>query len=204
MRYRPLLLALLCVLAPGAASAKLYKWVDANGKVHYSDKVPPEAVTQEREVKSETGLTVDKVAAPPTREQLEAERRARAEAEARARAEAEQAEKDRILLLTWASADEIERARDERVAAIDSRIRFAQERIGKLDEQIESERKRAAQMERSGKGSPDDAYRRIEELQRQIREQEAFIRSSQEERAETEARFNSDLERFRKIQAGRK
>lgn len=36
----------LCLAAP--VSAQLYKWVDANGKVQYSDKPPPSNVKTER------------------------------------------------------------------------------------------------------------------------------------------------------------
>ena len=35
------------VLAP-AAAATTYKWVDDQGIVHYSDKIPPEAVNKVR------------------------------------------------------------------------------------------------------------------------------------------------------------
>ena len=36
------LLLMCCVLAVMPASAQIYKWVDANGKVHYSDQKPPD------------------------------------------------------------------------------------------------------------------------------------------------------------------
>ncbi len=36
----------LCAALP--ASAQMYKWVDANGKVHYSDKPPPSNVKTEK------------------------------------------------------------------------------------------------------------------------------------------------------------
>jgi glutaredoxin len=42
-------LAALLVAATPASAAKLYKWVDSNGKVHYTDQPPPaDAKTQER------------------------------------------------------------------------------------------------------------------------------------------------------------
>jgi hypothetical protein len=41
MRRAPLLLAALLLAAP--ASAQVYKWVDKDGKVHYSDKAPKNA-----------------------------------------------------------------------------------------------------------------------------------------------------------------
>lgn len=41
---RPLLLAAILVFASSSAHAQVYKWVDAQGKVHFSDQPPPGAV----------------------------------------------------------------------------------------------------------------------------------------------------------------
>jgi len=38
-----ILLALILIAAPFSLHAELFKWVDASGKVHYSDTPPPEA-----------------------------------------------------------------------------------------------------------------------------------------------------------------
>ena len=46
-RLSPVWTALLCALlfaSPGAGSAEMYRWVDAEGKVHYSDQPPPPSV----------------------------------------------------------------------------------------------------------------------------------------------------------------
>jgi len=40
---RPICLAMLMLLAAGAAGAQTYKWVDENGKVRYGDTPPPGA-----------------------------------------------------------------------------------------------------------------------------------------------------------------
>src|SRR5215216_1310827 len=38
---RGALFLVVCLLAAAPASAQMYKWVDKDGKVHYSDKPPP-------------------------------------------------------------------------------------------------------------------------------------------------------------------
>ena len=38
----------LCLALPLSASAQLYKWVDANGKVQYSDKPPPSNIKTDK------------------------------------------------------------------------------------------------------------------------------------------------------------
>jgi hypothetical protein len=49
----PALISLVTLFAlPLAASAQIYSWKDASGKVHYSDKPPIEKKVQTRELKS--------------------------------------------------------------------------------------------------------------------------------------------------------
>ena len=59
MTYRlPLLAILLAVMAGGAcASGKVYRWVDKDGKVHYSDKAPANARLQVREIPVASGMS---------------------------------------------------------------------------------------------------------------------------------------------------
>src|SRR3954464_9578654 len=52
-------MALLAVLVAGNAFGEVYRWVDANGTVHYSDKVPPAGVSAPR-------LTIDAKTGPPS------------------------------------------------------------------------------------------------------------------------------------------
>jgi len=48
-----------------SASAQLYKWVDADGKVHYSDKAPPANAKQEKKL----NIRNEPAPAPATAEQ---------------------------------------------------------------------------------------------------------------------------------------
>jgi Domain of unknown function (DUF4124) len=58
--FRMVLLALLFLAAP--AQAQLYKWVDANGRVQYSDRKPTDAKQQPQEVRN----TVSSVGSQPS------------------------------------------------------------------------------------------------------------------------------------------
>jgi glutaredoxin len=52
-------LSVVFLCLPVAASAELYKWVDANGKVHYSDSAPADIKSQKLDLK------VNSIAGPP-------------------------------------------------------------------------------------------------------------------------------------------
>jgi outer membrane murein-binding lipoprotein Lpp len=85
-----LAVALAATLVAGAVSAqskggpKLYRWVDKDGKVHYDDALPPEAVNQARtEFSAKTGSVagqVERALTPEVRAALDAAARAAAEA----------------------------------------------------------------------------------------------------------------------------
>ena len=44
MRIYTVCLLSLALLATGADAQNLYRWVDKNGKVHYSDQPPPKEI----------------------------------------------------------------------------------------------------------------------------------------------------------------
>lgn len=62
-RFRPLLIALFAALMSAAVMASpLYRWVDAQGKVHYGDQPPPQQDAEQVELKY---LGKGKPTAPP-------------------------------------------------------------------------------------------------------------------------------------------
>jgi hypothetical protein len=200
-----LVLAALITAAPAAHSGKLYKWTDAQGRVHYSDVFPPDAAARGREVKSERGITLDHVEAAKSRERLEAERAATKREEARRRAEEEaarqQAAADRALLLTFSSTAELERARDDRVAAVDGQISVTRERMERLQSQLRKALEHAADAERTGHGATQNMHDRIRDMERQIADHQAFIEERERERAAIIAKFNADLARYQELKS---
>jgi glutaredoxin len=56
-----ILVALLAALAASAASAQLYRWVDQNGKVHYTDTPPQPAAARAVETKKPSSSVVEGV-----------------------------------------------------------------------------------------------------------------------------------------------
>ena len=193
--------ALVLALASAAApvQAKLYKWVDENGNVHYSDTVPPEHARQGREVKSRSGQTVEEVPPPPTEEELERQRREQARREAEREREAERRERDRVLLMSYSSVEQIERTRDQRLDTLESRINITESRLEKLRGDLERERERAAAAERSGRGDPAQIHQRVEEIVDRIERNEAVIEDTRREMDQIREQFAAEIERYREL-----
>ena len=68
-------IALLSAHAVGAQETKVYRWVDAEGTIHYGDSIPAEYAEYPKQVLNDRGVTVDNLAGKKTEEEREAERR---------------------------------------------------------------------------------------------------------------------------------
>lgn len=197
-----LLLALSLALLPlQAESARLYKWVDEDGNVHYGDKVPPQYSKQERKVLNDQGVQVDTLEAAKTPEQIAEERRLeeiRREAE---RQKARQRAHDRMLLSTFTTEDDMIMTRDGKIAAVESVIGITRGRIEKLEQAIEEDTRRAANLERAGRAVPDDLDERIAGNRERIERYERFIETKQQEQEAIRRQFEADIRRFRELKS---
>lgn len=96
--------------------AKLYRWVGPDGKVHYGDDIPPEALNQAREeISKNTGnvlKTVDRALTPE--ERAAADVKAEADRQA-ALALSKAKENDQILLNSYPTEADLTRAYGDRI-----------------------------------------------------------------------------------------
>ncbi|MFQ6006906.1 MAG: DUF4124 domain-containing protein [Woeseia sp.] len=124
---RSLIIAVVSILlVPLASTAgerqKLYRWVDADGIVHYGDSVPAEFADSEKRVLNEHGVTVGVMHGRKTAEEIAEENRL---AELKRQAEL-QRRADEALLATYLSVDEIIMHRDRRVELFKAQSRVTE------------------------------------------------------------------------------
>ncbi|TCP15240.1 uncharacterized protein DUF4124 [Crenobacter luteus] len=110
---RPSLLAVLLACAPALASATLFKWVDEQGRVHYSDRPPLQAPQQGVSELDRQGRVKREAESAAQQRAREADEAARRAAEAQVR---EAARRDRALLESYRGPADVERERDRRLA----------------------------------------------------------------------------------------
>jgi len=196
MRFWTLLLVFLVALP---AEAGLYKWVDEQGNVHYTDRVPPEVAERERAELDKRGLTIKRVEAAKTPEEIAQEKeleRLRAEQK---RIEAEQRAADEVLLRTFRSEDDIVMARDGKVAAIDTLIDVTRGSIAKQQERLAEMQRLAADMERQGRAVPRKHVEDMEALRQVINDGYAAIVQNEQARQSSIDKHDQDLKRFRTL-----
>ena len=119
----PLILVICAIAAP--VQARLYKWIDENGQVHYGDSVPAEYLSKEHKELNEQGLSVKEVEAAETDEQRAERLRQEQVKKRKEQRAAEQRQRDRVLLDTYTTERDLVAARDARIEAVGSQIQLS-------------------------------------------------------------------------------
>ena len=132
-------LAVACVfLCASHSHAQLYKWTDENGKVHYTDTIPPSANDRARkELRTDGTIKSETTRALTAEEKRQAALRAEEDAKKRAVQE-ERDRKDRALLNTYPNLQDFDRMRDRTLATMDTDIRSLTDKEAILNKVIET------------------------------------------------------------------
>lgn len=192
-----LLICLPLLMVPHLAQAKLYKWVDENGEIHYTDKVPPQAASRGHTELNQRGLTVEQVEAAKTAEELAREeelKRLRSEQESLLR---EQKAKDATLLRTYRTEDEISMTRNGKLASIDAKVNVMLNETKSLKEKLSKLQTEAAAMELSGKKPDESLTEQIDKTRRRIEAAYTEMVRREQEKEVVNADFDRDLARYR-------
>ncbi len=187
-------------LAAGPLPAgKLYRWVDDEGNIHFTDQMPAEQVDKGRTELNDRGLAIDQVSPAKTPEErareAELERLRREQQRLREKQEAE----DRVLLRTFHSVDDIALARDGKLAAVDVLIRVSERNNKLLKAKLAEEEKRAANLERAGKPIPEKWQNEIASSRSSLNDGYANILRHQENKAIIRQTYGEDIRRFRTL-----
>jgi hypothetical protein len=201
-RIAALLLFALVAAAAGRAHAALYKWIDEHGMVHYSDKLPVEAVNRANSELSRQAITLHRTeqARPATQRVAKTgdndEQKAR-EAE-RERVLAQR--RDRALIESYANEAEIDLAKSRAMSTIDGQVQSAHAFVAQMSKRRqELEDKKPTFAPRPVPGS---IVREIETIDEEVARQNEFIAAKRKESAGVAARYDADKQRFRELRAG--
>lgn len=176
------------------AQSRIYTCKDANGKTVTSDRPLPECQGREGRVLSGQGTTVKRIEAPLTPEQIvareAAEQKKRAEEERRR----EQLRKDKALLNTYASLDDIESKRQRALSQVEREAREAERRISLLERQASENRSEADFYKK--KAMPSDLKRRLDENEAALKAEKNLFGQKKDEVAQVNVKFDEDKKRY--------
>ena len=185
--------------APVALAQTVYKWVDDDGNVHYSQTLPPERVQYEHDRLTEEGLLAERIARAPTAE----ERALLAERILGERNEVErerlQQQQNRLFLAAFPTEEDIERTIQSRLDTVRNERNTVQSLIDQSRASFNDMVQQAAAHERQGKPVPEwlneqitDARGKLSALGRRLVEIDQRL-------ADIEAERTEEIERHRQL-----
>jgi len=189
-----LLCSTLLAVAPAAAQERMYKCVDARGKVYYTQVPPPECLGRDTQELNKSGTLIRKnpAAMTPAQEQArEAERRKKLEDEERSR---EERRKNLALLNTYSSEKDIEEARARSLAETQGAIADTERRIEgaqKRHKELETEKEFYVKKPMPFKLKQEIANNEIE-----IKNQIVLLDAKKKEISTINAKYDEDKRRY--------
>jgi len=192
----PLLASLL--LAFGA-EAGLYRWVDEDGNVHYTDIIPPSQIKKGHTELTEQGVRIKTIPPAKTLEEIQAEKELERLRVQQEQIIEQQKAADRVLLQTFRSEDDIKMARDGKLSSIEVMLHVTKDNIRRQQEWLSRLRTEAANLERAGRPIPRQLSDSISSSERSIREAYGIIVDREEQKKAIRDRFERDLDRFRQL-----
>ena len=203
MRSRTMvfLCSTVLALAPAAAQERMYKCVDARGKVYYTQVPPPECLGRDTQELNKSGTLIRKNPAalsPAQAQAREAERKKKIEDEERSK---EERRKNLALLNTYSSEKDIEDARTRA-------LKEAQGAIEDTERVIAGAKKRRQELETEKefyvkKPMPFKLKQEITNNEIEIKNQISLLDAKRKEISTINAKYDEDKRRYVELTSGK-
>jgi hypothetical protein len=185
------------VLSAPTARASTYKWVDDQGIVHYTDKMPPEAINKGNVELNKQGVPIKKTEPALTPEQRRVKEAEEERARQAAKSREEIARRDRALLQSYTTESEIDLSKNRALGTIDGQIQSAQAYVSILTKRKEEIQGRIAAL--NGKPQPASLEREVANVNEELEKQADLIAAKRREIAVVTARYDADKQRWREL-----
>lgn len=197
-----LILALASALwaCSSPAGAATYRWVDSSGRVHYSDTMPPQQAGmghQELDKQGRTRREVERTAR--TQEERRRAEEASRRAELERQKEQEQQRRDRALLSSYTTVEEIDLVRDRALELESLQIDSLQAQMNNASEKLTYANGEIRKHAGPGQVVPRSYVQMREEAQNDLARIGDMLRQRQHNLDEIRARYDADKLRFREL-----
>ncbi|MDR2017154.1 MAG: DUF4124 domain-containing protein [Burkholderiales bacterium] len=184
-------------VAIAQSGGKTYKWVDDKGVVHYSDKVPLEAVNRDQTVLDNQARQVRRIEATP----LESQRKLSEEEAEKQRLERVQKDiaerKDRALLLSYLKEEDLDFARNRALSSLDVQIESSKAVLA----QQQARHRSLLERRETGGVLPEGE---LETLEADIEIRGGIIERNIREKETVRAKYERDKQRWRELKEAEK
>lgn len=195
--------ALLVLAMPAAAAPKIYKCKNEKGELYYSHAFDPARCGGGGAQLNDQGLAVKQIERRKSAEELVAEK-AEADRLAEEKRQADAIKQaDQVLLMSYASDDDLVRAHEQEVQVFDNAIATTQLQVQSQEKSLAELLSSAAEAERGGRPVPPEVAQGIATVRQQIEEQNRFIERQETEKEAADAEFKVKLKRYRELSKAR-
>jgi hypothetical protein len=184
-----------------ASHEAFFRCKDRNGQTHYSDSMPQECAGLDTEVLNENGMQLRLIEGDATRQK----RLVREAEEAKARKERDQrALRDRTLIETYLTVEDIERLRDQRLEQLDAQLRVTEQNITNLRErqtrlQAQVARFKPYNDKPNAPPLPEPIAAEMVNTVNGLRVYQESLNSNRKEQQALTDQFESDIKRFKEL-----
>ena len=175
------------------AAGSVYKY-NEGGSVIYQDRPPASTQDDGHTVLNQQGVTLRSIPSRDERIRLRAEREAARREKIR----------DRALLATFSTEEDLIRTRDDRIGMIDGLINRLDDRIRVLSERLSIIDSRIDTQESNGGSAHESLYTERQSILRNIENAWSLVDSKAAERTSLMGKFKDDLARYRQLKANRR
>ncbi len=181
------------------AQRKLYRWTDKDGKVHYTDQLPAEAVKDKQEELNNQGMAVRTTERARTPEEQAAWEAEQARLEDERKVAEEKAKMDSVLTSSYPTEADLARAYKERFDLLEQSLESARVGIRSQEKSLAELLAHAADLERNGQKVPAGITDSIARTRGQVNEQRAYLERREKEHEALKAEYDRLLTRYREL-----
>jgi hypothetical protein len=174
----------------------MYKWTDKNGKVFFSDQVPPDKVELEHAELDKNAQVVKVAKKARNKAELEIEKRMEQVKKEQEEKLAKQKSRDKKLLSSFIDLAAMNASHTAKIKAMEGQERELRENIKNLEKELAAKQKEAVSYERKGTKSPVQVLNQIEDKQKKIAQTQQDIKQLQLKKAAYEKEFAIDRAQF--------
>ncbi len=182
------------VLLSMQAQAGLYRWVDEQGEVHYSDVVPPSASREGHSQLNNQGMVVKTWPPAPTDEEIAAQKRRETLLKLREAMSSKQKAQDDYLLANYTDMSQLEAVFSTKLTMLEQNSRNMQERRSRLAERLDALKIQTARLEETVKRQELESY--ISDAEKTLVTYEYALQENQTERDRLRQRYEKDKMRL--------
>jgi hypothetical protein len=191
---------LACLIAAALAlpaqaqqeKARMYKCVDSAGKVYYSDKMNPDCGQSSELNRQGVVMPKKQVAKPGQPSKAEP-------AAATPKNSKEQERRDRALMATYTTEEEIDAARDRSLAIPAQGTKSVESKLDKVNRQLTELKKQADALATQKKPLPPHLLEDVNASQKEISALEADLAQRKVQSDAIRAKYEADKQRFREL-----